>query len=134
MKADIGFIGLAVMGENLVLNMERNGYTVAVHNRTTSVLDAFLTGRGNGKKLIRAETPAELAASLERPRKIMMMIKAGPRSRFTRGKPPPHLDKGTYSLTAETPTGKTPNGGYKRLPKRESFLSGPVYPAEKKAP
>lgn len=94
MKADIGFIGLAVMGENLVLNMERNGYTVAVHNRTTSVLDAFLTGRGNGKKLIRAETPAELAASLERPRKIMMMIKAGPAVDSLVESLLPHLDKG----------------------------------------
>ncbi len=77
MKADIGFIGLAVMGENLVLNMERNGYTVAVFNRATAVLDNFVGGRGKGKKFIRAGTLQELVASLERPRKVMMMIKAG---------------------------------------------------------
>ncbi len=94
MNADIGFIGLAVMGENLVLNMERNGYTVAVHNRTTSVLDAFLAGRGKGKNLIRAETPADLAAALARPRKIMMMIKAGPAVDSLVSSLLPYLDEG----------------------------------------
>ncbi len=94
MGADIGFIGLAVMGENLVLNMERNGYTVAVHNRTTSVLDAFLEGRGRSKNLIRAETPADLAAALARPRKIMMMIKAGPAVDSLVSSLLPHLEEG----------------------------------------
>ncbi len=78
MKADIGFIGLAVMGENLALNMERNGFTVAVYNKTTAVLDAFLAGRGRGLKFVRAETPKELVEAVAKPRKIMMMIKAGP--------------------------------------------------------
>ena len=50
--ADIGLIGLAVMGENLVLNMESHGYTVAVFNRTTSKVDDFVNGRGKGKKLV----------------------------------------------------------------------------------
>lgn len=77
MKGDIGFIGLAVMGENLVLNMERNGFTVAVHNKTTATLDRFISGRGKGKRFIRAETLADLVSALERPRKVMMMIKAG---------------------------------------------------------
>ncbi|MGE3821907.1 MAG: decarboxylating NADP(+)-dependent phosphogluconate dehydrogenase [Isosphaeraceae bacterium] len=76
--ADIGLIGLAVMGENLVLNMESHGYTVAVFNRTTSKVDAFLQGRGQGKKLVGAHTVEELVASLKRPRKIMIMVKAGP--------------------------------------------------------
>lgn len=77
MKADIGFIGLAVMGENLVLNMERNGFTVAVYNRTASAVDLFLSGRGEGKNFIGTKTVAELVAAVKRPRKIMMMIKAG---------------------------------------------------------
>lgn len=77
MHADIGFIGLAVMGENLVLNMERNGYTVAVHNRSTDVLDSFISGRGAGKNLIRCATMTELAAVLKPPRTVMLMIKAG---------------------------------------------------------
>jgi len=75
--ADIGLIGLAVMGENLVLNMASHGFTVAVFNRTTSKVDAFLAGRAQGKSIIGAHTVQELVSSLKRPRKIMMMVKAG---------------------------------------------------------
>lgn len=75
--ADIGLIGLAVMGENLVLNMESKGFTVAVFNRTVSKVDDFLKGRGAGKNFIGAHSIEELAASLERPRKVMMLVKAG---------------------------------------------------------
>lgn len=75
--ADIGLIGLAVMGENLVLNMESKGYTVAVYNRTVTKVDEFINGRGAGKNFIGAHTVEELAASLERPRKVMMLVKAG---------------------------------------------------------
>jgi 6-phosphogluconate dehydrogenase len=76
-KADIGLIGLAVMGENLVLNMERNGYTVAVFNRTVEKVDKFVNGRGKGKNFIGAHSIEELVASLERPRKVMLLVKAG---------------------------------------------------------
>ena len=76
-KADIGLIGLAVMGENLVLNMERNGYTVAVYNRTVEKVDKFVNGRGKGKKFIGAHSIKEFISSLERPRKVMMLVKAG---------------------------------------------------------
>jgi 6-phosphogluconate dehydrogenase len=76
-KADIGLIGLAVMGENLVLNMERNGFTVAVYNRTVEKVDKFLQGRGKGKNFIGAHSVEEFIASLERPRKVMMLVKAG---------------------------------------------------------
>jgi 6-phosphogluconate dehydrogenase len=75
--ADIGLIGLAVMGENLVLNMESKGFTVAVYNRTVSKVDDFLNGRGAGKNFIGAHSIEELVASLERPRKVMMLVKAG---------------------------------------------------------
>ena len=78
MKADIGLIGLAVMGENLVLNMESKGFSVAVYNRTVEKVDRFLAGRGAGKSLIGAHSIEELCASLERPRKVMMLVKAGP--------------------------------------------------------
>jgi len=77
MKADIGLIGLAVMGENLVLNMESKGFTVAVFNRTVEKVDAFISGRGAGKKFIGCHSVAELCASLARPRKVMMLVKAG---------------------------------------------------------
>jgi 6-phosphogluconate dehydrogenase len=76
-KADIGLIGLAVMGENLVLNMERNGYTVAVYNRTIEKVDKFLEGRGKEKNFIGAHSIEEFIVSLERPRKVMMLVKAG---------------------------------------------------------
>lgn len=75
--ADIGLIGLAVMGENLVLNMESKGYTVAVFNRTVNKVDAFMNGRGKGKNFIAAHSLKELVDSLERPRKVMMLVKAG---------------------------------------------------------
>jgi 6-phosphogluconate dehydrogenase len=75
--ADIGLIGLAVMGENLVLNMESHGFTVAVFNRTTSKVDNFVSGRGKGKRLVGCRTVEELVAAIKRPRKIMIMVKAG---------------------------------------------------------
>ncbi len=76
-KADIGLIGLAVMGENLVMNMESKGFTVAVYNRTTERVDAFTQGRAGGKNIIGAHSLPELIANLKKPRKIMMMVKAG---------------------------------------------------------
>ncbi len=75
--ADIGLIGLAVMGENLVLNMESKGFTVGVFNRTVAKVDNFIAGRGAGKNFIGAHSIEELCASLERPRKVMMLVKAG---------------------------------------------------------
>jgi 6-phosphogluconate dehydrogenase len=75
--SDIGLIGLAVMGENLVLNMESKGFQVSVFNRHTQKVDNFLAGRADGKNIIGTHSVEELIASLERPRKVMMMIKAG---------------------------------------------------------
>ncbi len=75
--ADIGLIGLAVMGENLVLNMESKGFTVAVFNRTVEKVDKFIEGRGAGKNFIGTHSIEELCASLERPRKVMLLVKAG---------------------------------------------------------
>jgi 6-phosphogluconate dehydrogenase len=76
-KADIGLIGLAVMGENLVLNLESKGFSVAVYNRTTSKVDEFVNGRGAGKKITGCLSMAEFAAALASPRKAMIMVKAG---------------------------------------------------------
>ncbi|MGC8802974.1 MAG: decarboxylating NADP(+)-dependent phosphogluconate dehydrogenase [Bacteroidales bacterium] len=75
--SDIGLAGLAVMGENLVLNMESKGFTVTVYNRTTDKVDAFLNGRARGKNIRGSHSVQELVASLERPRKVMLMVKAG---------------------------------------------------------
>ena len=93
-KADIGLIGLAVMGENLVLNMESHGFTVAVYNRTVEKVDNFINGRGKGKNFIGAHSIEELIANLKTPRKVMLMVKAGkPVDDFIELLIP-HLDKG----------------------------------------
>jgi 6-phosphogluconate dehydrogenase len=76
-KMDIGLIGLAVMGENLALNMESKGFGVAVYNRTVSKVDDFINGRAKGKNFIGCHSIEELVASLKTPRKIMLMVKAG---------------------------------------------------------
>ncbi len=76
-KYDIGLIGLAVMGENLVLNMENHNFSVAVFNRTTSKVDDFMNARAKGKNIKGCYSIEELAASLKRPRKIMLLVKAG---------------------------------------------------------
>ena len=92
--ADIGLIGLAVMGENLVLNMESNGYTVAVYNRTTEKVDHFVNGRGRGKKFIATHTIAEFCRAIRRPRKVMMLVKAGPAVDDLIEQLLPHLEAG----------------------------------------
>ena len=74
---DIGLIGLAVMGENLILNMERNGFSVAVYNRTVSKVDDFINDRAKGKNIKGCHSIEELVASLKKPAKIMLMVKAG---------------------------------------------------------
>ena len=75
--ADIGLIGLAVMGENLVLNMASNGYQVAVYNRTTSKVDDFIAGRAAGQPIVGTHSLEELCSKLKRPRRVMIMVKAG---------------------------------------------------------
>ena len=76
-KADIGIVGLAVMGENLVLNMESKGFTVAVYNRTLEKVENFVKGRGKDKNIIRTNTIEEFVGSLKTPKKVMIMVKAG---------------------------------------------------------
>jgi 6-phosphogluconate dehydrogenase len=76
-EADIGVVGLAVMGENLILNMESRGFTVACFNRTTSKVDDFINGHAAGKNIIGCHSAKGLIDKLKRPRKVMCMIKAG---------------------------------------------------------
>ena len=76
-KAHFGLIGLGVMGENLVLNAENNGFSSVVFNRTYSKTEEFLNGRGLGKNIEGAKTLQEFVSKLERPRRILMMVKAG---------------------------------------------------------
>jgi len=76
-QSDIGLIGLAVMGENLALNLESKGFSVAVFNRTTEITDKFASGRAEGKNIQPTRTMEEFVAALKRPRKAMIMVKAG---------------------------------------------------------
>ena len=75
--ADIGLVGLAVMGQNLALNMDDHGFRVAVWNRTSSASDDFLAGPARGTRIVAARSLAELAGALERPRRVMLMVRAG---------------------------------------------------------
>src|SRR5215218_9151683 len=74
---DIGLIGLAVMGQNLVLNMNDHGYKVAVWNRTVSKVDDFIQNEAKGTEVVGAHSIEELVSLLKRPRRVMLMVKAG---------------------------------------------------------
>jgi 6-phosphogluconate dehydrogenase len=93
-EADIGVVGLAVMGENLILNMASKGFTVACFNRTTSKVDEFIAGRAAGQTIIGCHSVEELAGALKRPRKILCMIKAGPAVDSFIASVTPYLDMG----------------------------------------
>ncbi|MGZ4556351.1 MAG: NAD(P)-binding domain-containing protein, partial [Mycobacteriaceae bacterium] len=76
-RARIGVTGLAVMGSNLARNLARHGHTVAVHNRTGAKTDLLLSEHGHEGEFVRADTLAELVASLQKPRRVLIMVKAG---------------------------------------------------------
>jgi len=91
--AKIGLIGLGVMGQNLALNIERNGFPIAVYDREPAVLDSFIA-RESGKRILGAHSPEEFVRSLERPRKIILLVKAGPPVDWTISLVKPFLDEG----------------------------------------
>src|SRR5699024_7791883 len=93
-KQQIGVIGLAVMGKNLAMNIESRGYSVAVFNRTYAKTEEFIANEAKGKNLVGAETIEELVHSLEKPRKMMLMVKAGPATDATIESLKPYLEKG----------------------------------------
>ncbi len=93
-SADIGLIGLAVMGQNLVLNMNDHGFTVAVYNRTTSKVDDFINGNARGTNIVGVHSIEELVSKLKKPRRVMMMVKAGAVVDNFIEQLTPHLDKG----------------------------------------
>jgi 6-phosphogluconate dehydrogenase len=93
-KADIGLIGLAVMGQNLVLNMDDHGYTVAVYNRTVSKVDDFIAGNASGTQVIGTHSIEELVDALKKPRRVMLMVKAGEPVDIFIDKLIPHLEAG----------------------------------------
>lgn len=93
-KQQMGLVGLAVMGENLALNIERNGFSLAVYNRTTAKTEKFIAGRAKGKNIVGAASVEEFVAALQTPRKIMLMVKAGEPVDGMINSIVPHLDKG----------------------------------------
>jgi len=93
-EADIGMAGLGVMGLNLALNMERNGHTVAIWNREPTAVDKFMAGEGSGKRFVGTKSPEEFVKSLKRPRKIVMLIKAGAPVDWTMDQFKPYLEAG----------------------------------------
>ena len=94
MKADIGLVGLAVMGQNLVLNMESRGYSVAVYNRTTERTLEFMEQRATGKKIVAGHSIQEFLSALKKPRTVMIMVKAGKPVDDTIAQLAPHLEQG----------------------------------------
>jgi 6-phosphogluconate dehydrogenase len=93
-EADIGMAGLGVMGLNLALNMERNGHTVAIWNREPAAVDKFMAGEGSDKRFVGTKSPEEFVKSLKRPRKIVMLIKAGAPVDWTMDQFKPFLEEG----------------------------------------
>ncbi len=93
-KADIGLVGLAVMGENFILNMESKGFTVACFNRTVSKVDDFMNARAKGKNIVGCHSIEEFVNSLKSPRKVMLLVKAGGAVDAFIEQVLPHLDNG----------------------------------------
>ena len=93
-NCDIGLIGLAVMGQNLVLNMNDHGYKVAVFNRTVSKVDDFIENEANGTQVVGAHSIEEMCGLLKRPRRVMIMVKAGEVVDQTIEQVLPYLEKG----------------------------------------
>lgn len=91
---DIGLVGLAVMGQNLVLNMNDHGFTVVVYNRTTSKVDQFLANEAKGTKIVGSHTLKEMVSKLKRPRRVMILVKAGIPVDSTIEQVLPHLEQG----------------------------------------
>src|SRR5437588_12384762 len=93
-SCDIALIGLAVMGQNLVLNMNDHGYKVAVFNRTVSKVDDFISDEAKGTKVVGAHSIEELTGALKKPRRVMLMVKAGETVDHMIDSLVPHLEKG----------------------------------------
>ena len=102
-SSDIGLIGLAVMGENLVLNMESKGFSVSVYNRTTEVTDKFAAERGASKRITATRSIEEFVGSLAKPHKMMIMVKAGAPVDAVINQLLPHLERVRASKQLSAP-------------------------------
>jgi len=132
-QADIGLIGLAVMGENLILNMESKGFTVACFNRTVSKVDDFTGGRAKGKNIIGCHSIEEFCSNLKKPRKVMLMVKAGQAVDDFIELVLPHLENGDIIIDAETAIFLIRQEEQNMLRAKASFISAQAFPAARKA-
>ena len=134
MKADIGLIGLAVMGENLVLNMESKGFTVAVFNRTVAKVDDFMNGRGEGQKHHRLPQHRRTVSPISRrPRKVMMLVKAGRPSICSSNRSCRYLEEGDIIIDGGNSHFPIPSAAPNMSKAKACSTSAPVFPAAKKA-
>ena len=131
---DIGLIGLAVMGQNLVLNMNDHGYKVAVFNRTVSKVDEFLNDEAKGTQVVGAHSIEEMCGLLKRPRRVMIMVKAGDvvdqtieHDSAVPGEGRHHYRRRQLAVYGLEPADEGPGG------ERASCLSGPAFRAAKRA-
>ncbi|MFW5845256.1 MAG: NAD(P)-binding domain-containing protein, partial [Planctomycetota bacterium] len=114
---DIALIGLAVMGQNLILNMDDHGFTVIAYNRTTSKVDDFLAGPAKGTRVIGAHSVEEMVAQLKRPRRVMLLVRAGQAVDAFIEQLLPHLEEGDIVI----------DGGNSHFPdsiRRHEYLAG----------
>ena len=133
MKGDIGVIGLAVMGQNLILNMNDNGFKVVAFNRTTSKVDDFLNGAAKNTNIIGAYSLQDLVDKLEKPRKIMMMVRAGSVVDDFIEQLVPLLDEGDIIIDGGNANYPDSTRRTHELAAKASALSARAYPAVKKA-
>jgi len=124
MKSYIGLAGLAVMGRNLVLNMERSGYAVSVYNRTRSKTDEFMSKSAVGKNITATFSPEEFVNSIERPRKLFLMVKAGDAVDNLIEQLLPFLDKGDIIIDGGNCHFKDTENRQKRLAEKGLVFMG----------
>lgn len=133
-KQQIGVIGLAVMGKNLALNIESRGFTVSVFNRSPEKTHDLLDNEAKGKNLVGTFSVEEFVNSLETPRKILIMVQAGPATDSTIEQLLPYLDQGDIIIDGVTHTSRIRSAAAKNWKLKDSALSVQGYLAVKKAP